>query len=276
MLKFNMQNKKKILPEIYNFLRPKQTDNLSRIGIKQDGGYIIEKSALDKVNHLIAFGMSDEFSFETNFLNYNKLNSLQIYDHTVNHKNYIFRILKVFRRLITFRRNVKQFNNEISKYYNFLKFVNNKNVNFFPLKITKHALKRREINLDIIFSKLDQSINNIGLKIDIEGDEYNIIDGINCNSEKINFLIIEFHKIDKNKEIFFNSVKKLLEIFDIIHLHGNNHELLLPDGFPKVIEISFVNKKNNLSYVNFPTSFPIEGLDYPNNPLLPDIKINFK
>ena len=37
-----MQNKKKILPEIYNFLRPKQTKNLVRFGINKDGGYIIE------------------------------------------------------------------------------------------------------------------------------------------------------------------------------------------------------------------------------------------
>ena len=37
----------------------------------------------------------------------------------------------------------------------------------------------------------------------------------------------------------------------------------------------FVNKKNNLNYTNYPTSFPIERLDYPNNPLSPDIEINF-
>ena len=66
-----------------------------------------------------------------------------------------------------------------------------------------------------------------------------------------------------------------MKTFDIIHIHGNNHELVLSDGFPNVIEISFVNKKNNLNYTNYPTSFPIERLDYPNNPSSPDIEINF-
>ena len=86
-----MQNKKKIIPEIYNFLRPKQTKNLARFGIEKDGGYIVEKDVVAKVNHLVSFGMSDEFSFETDFLNYNKGSTIHIYDHTVNHKNYLLK-----------------------------------------------------------------------------------------------------------------------------------------------------------------------------------------
>ena len=88
-----MQNKKKILPEIYNFLRPKQTKNLARFGIKKDGGYIIESTIMNKTNHLVSFGMADEFSFEMDFLKGNKINTLQIYDHAVNHKNYLHDIL---------------------------------------------------------------------------------------------------------------------------------------------------------------------------------------
>ena len=45
--------------------------------------------------------------------------------------------------------------------------------------------------------------------------------------------------------------------------------------FPTVLEITFVNKSNNLDYVNFPKNFPIVNLDFPNNPFNPDIDINF-
>ena len=55
-----MQNKKKIIPEIYNFLRPKQTKNLKRFGVKKDGGYVLEITALSRVSHLVSFGMADE------------------------------------------------------------------------------------------------------------------------------------------------------------------------------------------------------------------------
>ncbi len=271
-----MQNKKKILPKNYNFLRPKQTNNLARFGIKRDGGYIIEKTVLENVNHLISFGMADEFSFELDFLSHNKLNTLQIYDHTVNHKKYLFDILKIFRRVITFRKNFKHLNNAVLKYYFFLKFIFNKKVKFLPLKITSQAKDKKEIDIDNVFLNIDKSINNIGIKIDIEGDEYIIIDKILENCKKINFLIIEFHKIDQNNQIFLNFTNKLTNAFDVIHIHGNNHEHVLPDGFPNAVEISFVNKNNNLSFTNYPSTFPIKGLDYPNNPMLPEIEINFE
>ena len=45
-----MQNKKKVLPETYNFLRPKQTKNLARFGVNRDGGYVIEKDIMNKIN----------------------------------------------------------------------------------------------------------------------------------------------------------------------------------------------------------------------------------
>ena len=65
-----MQNKKIILPSFYDFLRPKQTKNLVRFGIKKDGGYIVDLTSINRVNHLVSFGMADEFSFEEDFLNY--------------------------------------------------------------------------------------------------------------------------------------------------------------------------------------------------------------
>jgi hypothetical protein len=270
-----MQNKKKILPKIYNFLGPKHTKNLVRFGVNKDGGYIIDSVVINKINHLVSFGMAEEFSFEIDFLNDKRINTLQIYDHTVNHKNYILRILKVFRRVITFRKNIKDLIAEISKYIKFIKFIINKRVNFYPLKIVNEIKNNKEIDLDGVFSKIDKSINDIAIKIDIEGDEYNIMDKIIKYSKKINIIIIEFHNINKKNNIFLDVMKKLVKIFDVIHIHGNNHELVSMDGFPNVIEITLVNKKNNLDFVNQPMSFPIKGLDFPNNPLSTDIEINF-
>ena len=47
-----MQNKKKVLPETYNFLRPKQTKNLARFGVNRDGGYVIEKDIFGYIRRL--------------------------------------------------------------------------------------------------------------------------------------------------------------------------------------------------------------------------------
>ena len=270
-----MQNKKKILPEIYNFLRPKHTNNLARFGVNKDGGYVVEATIINKTNHLISFGMADEFSFEIDFLKDKNINTLQIYDHTVNHKKYLLNILKNLRRFLTFRKNFHALNLSIFKYIFFLKFIFNKKVQFYPLKITNKAEKVNEIDLNGVFSKIDKSINSICLKIDIEGDEYIILNEILKHKQKINILIMEFHDLNTKNKIFLDSMSKLLEFFDVIHIHGNNHDSIQPDGFPNVLEISLVNKKNNLNYTNYPKSFPIEKLDFPNNPTLPDIKIDF-
>ena len=61
-----------------------------------------------------------------------------------------------------------------------------------------------------------------------------------------------------------------------MHLHGNNHDKILSDGFPNVAEVTFLNKKNNSSYTNTFKSFPLKNLDFPNNPNLPDIEFEFE
>ena len=268
-----MQNKKIILPSFYDFLRPKQTKNLVRFGIKKDGGYIVDLTSINRVNHLVSFGMADEFSFEEDFLNNNKHNTLEIYDFSVNHKSYLRNILKIFRRFLTFRKNLNHLVLVIKKYINFLKFINNKKVKFYSKKITNIIENKNEINFDKIFNNLQK--NKVGLKVDIEEDEYKIINQIIKNSNKIVFLIIEFHEIETKNEIFIDSLKKITRFFDIVHLHGNNHEKVLKNGLPEVLEISFVNKSNDLDYVNFPKNFPIDDLDFPNNPFKPDVNINF-
>ncbi len=52
---------------------------------------------------------------------------------------------------------------------------------------------------------------NILLKIDIEGDEFKILEEIDKNLDKINLLIIEFHDLQKN-------LKKLRTLLKILNL----------------------------------------------------------
>ena len=95
--------------------------------------------------------MADEFSFETDFLKNNKLNTLEIYDFSVNHKKYLKNILKVLRRFLTFRKDLNHLNSVIKSYFNFLKFINNKKVKFYPKKITNNIKNKNEISSENIF-----------------------------------------------------------------------------------------------------------------------------
>jgi len=68
----------------------------------------------------------------------------------------------------------------------------------------------------------------------------------------------------------------LKEYFDIVHVHINNCGGAGADKTPRVIEMTFENKKifsgkprlSNLQY-------PMPALDSPNSPIMTDYKINF-
>ena len=68
----------KTLPKEYNFITPLKSTNLCRLGIKKDGGYILDKELLKMSNFLISFGMAEEYSFEEDFLKFNANNKLII------------------------------------------------------------------------------------------------------------------------------------------------------------------------------------------------------
>ena len=119
-----------------------------------------------------------------------------------------------------------------------------------------------------------KNLENIFLKIDIEGDEYQILNHIKRNSKNLIFLIIEFHDVHKN----LKKIEKFLKKFDlkIIHIHANNFEGTSRDNMPKVLELSLLNKKifrikNKLTNNNY----PIKYLDYKNFKRRNEIKIEF-
>ena len=90
-------------------------------------------------------------------------------------------------------------------------------------------------------------------------------------------LIIEFHFIKNKKKLFTDSVKKLLDNFDIIHIHANNYfELENNDTFFEVLEITFVNKMINKYKKDFTYNFPLKDLDFECFPDRKKIEFSFQ
>ena len=267
---------KSTLPEEYNFLIPSATKSLVRIGVKKDGGYIVDNNLIKKSKILVSFGMGDEFSFEKEFLEIDKNNQVFIYDFSISHFYYLKEFLKNIRRILKFKRNLGHLKKWFLEYFEFIKFTLMKKVSFFSKKITNYANLKNEISLNKIF-KNPNLINKkeIILKIDIEGSEYDIIDDILKYENKISLLVMEYHDTHIKKDEFFENITKLKKYFDIIHLHPNNYNKLNQDGFPINIEMTFSNKRLKLNTKIKNLNFPISKLDYPNDPTKPDLEINF-
>lgn len=287
-----------MLNKKYSFLKPIKNPNLARIGRNEDGGYVVDFEIIKKCNTLITFGLGPDWSFELDYIKKNKNLEIYLYDHTVSRVPYVKDVWKYFRRFITFRATYKAVSSRVGYLNSYRKFLNLKNVNFFKEKITDtskfektprshidapdvrgigaHVKATAETNLDKVFSRIN-SQEEVVLKSDIEGSEYEIIDQILKYSNRIKMSIIEFHWLDKKEEIFLESIKKLKDYFEIIHIHGNNHYPKLDSGLPIILEITFLNKKyiegKKVEYIN---KFPVKDLDYPCNPYKEDLTFSFE
>ncbi|WP_099340017.1 hypothetical protein [Candidatus Fonsibacter ubiquis] len=256
-----------MLPKI---LRPIKVNDLIRIGNKFDGGYVITKSIFKKIKQLVTFGLFDEFSFEQDLKK--KIPKLEIFvfDHTVNIN---FWIKNTFRWLFHFLINGKNFS-RIFRCLKYYIFFNKKKIIHIKKKIV--SSKRREpnsISINEIIKNYNIVSENCIIKIDIDLDEYRILDDL----IKFNFLIIiiEFSHIDLHLDKVINFIKKNKKM-SIIHLHGNNFDWPDENQNPIHLEITFLN--NRLCKVGKKKSnqfYPIKGLDYPNDFKKPEINLKF-
>ena len=213
-----------ILPKFFSF---KSAEDLTRIGKKNDGGYLISKNDMNKSDILISLGIFDDISFEQEFIK-NKDIDLMAYDGSLNIKFWLKRILVEF------------FKNPFNLYAPKIFFSFN---NFFKGKrklIKKFVgLNTIDVNfctLSSILDKLDHK--NIFLKIDIEGYEYRLLDTLILNQDRICGLVIEFHDCD----IHLKKIESFLEDFELklVHIHGNNFTpIRSSDKLPLTLELTF-------------------------------------
>ena len=258
----------------FNYLKPFDELDLIRLGKKNDGGYIISKKSLEMDNCLLTFGMCNEWSFEEEFIKLNSKNYVHIYDHTVDLSFFLFRLYKSIKRLFYFKSN---FSNVCEKTKELIKYIklSNSKIKHYKKKISnENSLKSRNLKKSLDEMKIN---GKLMLKIDIEGDEFEILKNINLYSEKIHTLIVEFHDLDKKLDDFEKLIKYINKKFYIIHIHGNNYSKCVTNGIPNTLEITFLNSKM-FFIANKQTkfSFPIENLDFPNDSTKKDIDINFQ
>jgi hypothetical protein len=114
------------------------------------------------------------------------------------------------------------------------------------------------------------------LKMDVEGGEYELLPAVLTIAEqepnRFSGLCVEFHDMTNREEEFHDILRRMQQTFSIVHLHANN-AVALTNDFVDVLEISFDRKAGKES--TQVRRLPIPGLDFPNNPELPDLTLVF-
>ena len=103
------------------------------------------------------------------------------------------------------------------------------------------------------------------LKMYIEGSEYESLD-LNLNVLRpCQCLIIEFHDMERNMEVFIHIVEKISVEYLLINTHINNFGPVI-NGIPTVIELCFIRRSLTSEESFFPAINIPHSLDRPCNP----------
>ena len=250
--------------------KPKHKYNLIRIGRNNDGGYLVEKDSISKSNSLVSFGIGLDWSFEKDFLNYQKI-PIHCYDHTLKYsyikkfsKNSLFSLLKPSMWTLNVFRELKK---NIFLYKDYKNFFKGDIIHFR----TAIGIGFRRIRLKEIFHRINHT--PIFLKIDIEGSEYRILEEIIELQDFICGIVIEFHNIDLHEDkilSFINNFK-----LKLVHVHAQNpggEQYLTESGDPTQLEMTFSNVKN---FLDINPEIP-HNLDQASDSRFKEINLYFK
>ena len=253
-----------ILPK---FFQLKAIDDLIRLGGKHDGGYLVSEADVKSSDILITLGMGTDWRFEIDFVKKNNV-SLNIYDASVN-KKYFLSLIK--NSIIRFYRpnNILFY---LKLYFSYINFFKNdrKHIEKFVSSNLNLSFndKKKYCTINDIFRNSD--FKSIFLKIDIEGDEYRILDSILTYQNRIKSLVIEFHNCD----IHFSKIKNFISKFSLslVHIHANNYTPISANNLPLTLEATFSKNFNSSSNNNSLNS----ELDMSNSEHREEINLTFE
>ena len=254
-------------------LRPIHKDDLIRVGSINDGGYVLTNEMIHKTKFLLSFGLDYDWTFEKDFQERtNEQIKIHVYDHTVNPRSFKRYTRRAILRTILRPISIENWKN-IFKSVSYTKFFDGTNNIHFQEKVW-WSNDNHSLTIDKILERVDEE--NIFLKMDIEGSEYLVINKILENYQKIVGMAIEFHHIDILSETWLDVIEKIKDKFNIVHIHGNNFADIGPQKIPSILEITFENKTIMGTTTKLSNhTYPIQGIDNPNNSKKDDFSFTF-
>ena len=246
-----------VLPD---FLKYECVDGLIRIGQQYDGGYLVLENDVVDAGFLLSFGVCDDWSFETDFVGINDVPVLA-YDGSVGAGYFLFRAIKELKRVDK----PWKIKRAWKKYFSFKRFFRNSHRHVEKFVGGESGPDR--VSIKEIFDSVPS--DRIFLNVDIEAGEYEILDEIVKQQERLTGLAMEFHDCPQH----LDEIRSFVQGFGlpIVHIHANNYSPVDESHMPHVLEITFGKRLGPSSKT---CSLP-HPLDMPNNPVGEEIQISF-
>ena len=268
------------MPEEAKFLAPSKVEQ-SRLGSRKDGGYVSPSNAWTDDCSVISMGVNDDWRFGSNLSELIPKAHIFCFDPTVSAVGFLGHFAKSFASIfqisdLSFRRRIGVVRLRFRILLGYLLF--------FGHPKRKHVKKWCRLSSDGDSISLTDAVslaprqNELLIKIDIEGDEYALLEEFFESKElfRTRAFFIEFHEISVNWQRFSDIVKKLQKHFTITHFHANNCVRELGEnGLPRFIELTFL-RNDLVSSSALQMFLPVAGVDSPNKEEEPDFVITFQ
>ncbi len=265
------QSPELMIPAELSFIAPNVVDDLIRVGGPHDGGYVLPKSVIAESEFLVSLGINDDWSFDEQFHRLKSGIPIHAYDYSISKKLLMKRTVETALKACLGKASFDDLSRGLRAVLSYDTFFRG-SARHFKERVFNRADGPLDVTLDMVLDRTKS--DRVFLKIDIEGDEYRLIDPILEASDRIVGMAIEFHNTDPLRMVFASSIRRLQEDFEIVHLHANNYLGIAADGVPEAIEITFVRKSTRRSSERR-ISLPVPEVDSSNNPAMPDYRLRF-
>lgn len=262
----------RLLPVSLRELNPLVVDDLIRCGDERDGGYVVPASSITAIDALVSFGLGHNWSFEEHAVWLNPCLIVHVYDHSVTERAYLDRFLAAWHRVRTGRGAMGELHWMVSFYESYRDFFSGGALHF-QQKIVDRVVQADDITVGQALARVADK-RRLLLKMDIEGDEYRVIEALLAHHARILTMVVEFHDTAALRDLFLAKVALIRQRYEIVHIHGNNLSGVATDGLPEVLEITFLHK-TLCAAAPRRNRLPIAHLDYPNDPRKSDHELVF-
>jgi hypothetical protein len=263
---------------ILELLHPVAPSDLIRLGRNYDGGYVFSSQSLDKCSHFISCGLSYDWSFEIELKERRPDLPIVAFDRTSGfNTTMLYWVLKNFGKIALYpfrflgvQDTPSQSWGKISMMLR-MKQIFSGNLTF----VKKHI--GLESNSEVqAFGALFTQSSGYGVKLDVEGTEYDLLETIIDKLDKIELLLIEFHNVEENIDAIVPFLKATRATHYVQHVHGNNYDRVNSFGFLNSIELTIARKDSGYQPdLAKQLSYPVKDLDFPNDRRKADLGFGF-
>jgi hypothetical protein len=238
------------------------------MGNSADGGYAITSDALSNSDRFLCLGLGENWSFERDIHQAYPKARIDIYDDSVDLYFFSVKAVRGLLKYFLMRETLANVKARFARLRHYIQFWIKINTN------NHHKVRVTQSSFQEILASYPAK-TRIGLKIDIEGSEWEILKLIQLNQSRFEFILIEIHDFDCH----VNDLREFLigtrDNFVNAHLHANNFEKTGNNGFPKVFELTLIREYNTVNTGLNRTRLPVSSLDLPNAKNRPDFIIEF-